>query len=171
MTIHKQGGVDLCCHLMRCSLWPLAARLGCILVTVLAESNRRAKLSFMHAGAHRLLQQHLMIGHHDVRPAAKQALELLSETLKPVVSGDDEDDKYGDALWGKDVALTLSDLDMEAFLAGWSNGSTTLNYDKEYRTYEEDISRVDTHVPVGECAGWKERWTARASGVKKPAYS
>lgn len=66
MALHRQGGVELSCSLMRCSLWPLAARLGCILVTVLATSNRRAKLAFVHAGAHRLLQQHLLLGHHEV---------------------------------------------------------------------------------------------------------
>lgn len=105
-----------------------------------------------------------------VRPAAKAALELLSETLKPVSDEELTADKYGDELWGSDIAVALDDLDMEAFLAGFSDGSTTLNYDR-HRTYDEDMSRTDTHVQVGECSRWTERWTERASGIKKPAYS
>jgi len=63
-------------------------------------------------------------------------------------------------------------MDMAAFLSGWSSGETTLPYNGD-RTYEEDISRMgmDTSVPIGQCAGRKERWHGRATGVVKPAYS
>lgn len=111
-----------------------------------------------------------------VRPAAKQALEVLSETLKPV-SSERVDDSGGvtitaseeEELWGAETAsaVALTSLDMEVFLTGWSSGSTTLNYDANHRTYTEKMGSVDSARDVE----WKQQWSERANGIKKPAYT
>jgi len=168
VEIHKQGGVETTCNLLKCSLWPLAVSLGSVLVSVLAKPNRRAKLSFMQAGAHRLLQEHLLLGHHEVRAPAKCALELLSETLKPM-RVDEEEDPYGDELWGSDVGVRVTAYEMESFLSGWSQGSTSLQYNND-RDYEE-VSHGDIHVPLGEFeTPWDQRWDQRATGTVPPLY-
>jgi hypothetical protein len=60
--LHVSGAVGTAALLLRCSLWPLASRLGCLLVASLA-STRRQQVDYVAAGCLGLLREHLALGH------------------------------------------------------------------------------------------------------------
>jgi hypothetical protein len=68
-------------RLLRCSLWPLASRLGAVLVVALART-RKHKFDYVKAGVLTLLHQHVTLGDpRVVVPAARVAVESLAELL------------------------------------------------------------------------------------------
>jgi hypothetical protein len=81
--LHQAGCVEACVLLLKCSLWPLAARLGCLLLVCFAKT-RKQKYAYVSGGCLPLLHQLAVLGDGvAVSEAAKCAIECLSETLKP----------------------------------------------------------------------------------------
>lgn len=74
---HLRGALGCCRALLRCSLWPLAARLGAVLTLALARSpQHKAALAQLLP----LLHQHLLLGHLTVTTLVLVVVVSLSRT-------------------------------------------------------------------------------------------